>query len=73
VRVGDGSPSSREAEGEGDEGFYIAQGGKCTDLLVIGEEQNSGDIDATLPLSVLAGELKTATLTPVGRAPGEPG
>jgi hypothetical protein len=33
--VGDGSPGSREAEGEGGEGFYIAQSGKCLDLLVI--------------------------------------
>jgi hypothetical protein len=34
--VGDGSPGSREAEGEGGEGFYIAQSGRCPDLLVIG-------------------------------------
>jgi hypothetical protein len=33
--VGDGSPGSREAEGEGGEGFYIAQSGGCSDLLVI--------------------------------------
>jgi hypothetical protein len=33
--VGDGSPGSREAEGEGGEGFYIAQSGRCPDLLVI--------------------------------------
>ena len=32
--MGDGSPGSREAEGEGGEGFYIAQSGKCPDLLV---------------------------------------
>jgi hypothetical protein len=32
--VGDGSPGSREAEGEGGEGFYIAQSGRCSDLLV---------------------------------------
>ena len=30
--MGDGSPDSREAEGEGGEGFYI---GRCLDLLVI--------------------------------------
>jgi hypothetical protein len=30
--VGDGSPGSREAEGEGGEGFYI---GRSPDLLVI--------------------------------------
>jgi hypothetical protein len=32
--VGDGSPGSREAEGEGGEDFYIAQSGKKFDLLV---------------------------------------
>ena len=37
--MGDGSPGSREAEGEGGEGFYIAQSGsRCPDLLVIGGE-----------------------------------
>ena len=35
--MGDGSPGSREAEGEGSEGFYIAQSGRRPDLLVIGE------------------------------------
>ena len=47
--VGDGSPGSREAEGEGGEGFYIAQSGRCPDLLVIfggvgceGREEDSG-------------------------------
>jgi hypothetical protein len=33
--VGDGSPGSREAEGEGGKGFYTAQSGRCPDLLVI--------------------------------------
>jgi len=33
--VGDGSPGSRKAEGEGGEGFYIAQSGRSPDLLVI--------------------------------------
>ena len=33
--LGDGSPGSREAEGEGGEGFYVAQSGRCPDLLVI--------------------------------------
>ena len=33
--MGDGSPGSREAEGEGGEGFYIAQSGRSPDLLVI--------------------------------------
>jgi hypothetical protein len=28
-----GSPGSRKAEGEGDEGFYVAQSGRCPDLL----------------------------------------
>jgi hypothetical protein len=32
---GDSSPGSREAEGEGSEGFYVAQSGRCPDLLVI--------------------------------------
>jgi hypothetical protein len=36
--VSDGSPGSREAEGEGGEGFYIAQSGRSPDLLVIGGE-----------------------------------
>ena len=34
--MGDGSPGLREAEGEGGEGFYVAQSGRCADLLVIG-------------------------------------
>ena len=29
------SPGSREAEGEGGEGFYVAQSGRSPDLLVI--------------------------------------
>ena len=33
--MGDSSPGSREAEGEGGEGFYIAQSGRSPDLLVI--------------------------------------
>jgi hypothetical protein len=43
--VGDGSPGSREAEGEGGEGFYIAQSGRCPDLLVIwgGGGQHGGE------------------------------
>jgi hypothetical protein len=40
---GDGSPGSREAEGEGGEGFYIAQSGRIPDLLVPwGEEDCQG-------------------------------
>jgi hypothetical protein len=31
------APGSREAEGEGGEGFYIAQSGRCPDLLVFFE------------------------------------
>jgi hypothetical protein len=46
--VGDSSPGSREAEGEGGEGFYIAQSGRCLDLLVIGG-QNLGEVRSTLP------------------------
>ena len=34
VGVGDSSPGSREAEGEGGEDFYMAQSGKRADLLV---------------------------------------
>jgi hypothetical protein len=33
--VGDGSPGSSEAEGDGGKGFYIAQSGKFPDLLVM--------------------------------------
>jgi hypothetical protein len=33
--MGERSPGSREAEGEGGEGFNIAQSGRCPDLLVI--------------------------------------
>jgi hypothetical protein len=32
--VGDGSPGPREAEGEGGEGFYIAQSSRRADLRV---------------------------------------
>ena len=32
-RLGEGSPGSREEEGEGGEGFYIAQTGRRADLL----------------------------------------
>jgi hypothetical protein len=40
--VRDGSPGSREAEGEGGVVFYIAQSGRCPDLLVIwGGEKRS--------------------------------
>jgi hypothetical protein len=46
--VGDGSPGSREAEGEGSEGFYVAQSGRCPDLLVIWGK-DSAHVDAILP------------------------
>jgi hypothetical protein len=32
AHLGDSSPGLREAEGEGDEDFYIARSGKSTDL-----------------------------------------
>jgi hypothetical protein len=71
--VGDGSPGSREAEGEGGEGFYIARSGSKCDLLVIegGPELGGRCFDVALP--VLAGEHRAATLTPVGCRRGEPG
>ena len=70
--MGDGSPGSREAEGEGGEGFYVAQSGRCPDLLVIGgAELGGGEFDIAFP--VLAGEHRAATLTPVGCRRGEPG
>jgi hypothetical protein len=51
--VGDGEPGSREAEVEGGEGFYIAQSGRCPDLLVIGgrgaKGQHSGNASSVLP------------------------
>jgi hypothetical protein len=41
--VGDGSPGSHEAEGEGGEGFYVAQSGRYPDFLVIwGVEEVAG-------------------------------
>jgi hypothetical protein len=39
--MGDGSPGSREAEGEGGEGFSVAQSGRCPDLLVIWGGKNA--------------------------------
>jgi hypothetical protein len=55
--VGDGSPGSRDAEGEGGEGFYIAQSGRCPDLLVIkGAELGRRRLDVAL--AVLAGERR---------------
>jgi hypothetical protein len=43
VSEGDGSPGSREAEGEGGEGFYVAQSGRSPDLLVIWGGGGSAD------------------------------
>ena len=48
--VGERSPGSREAEGEGGEDFYMAQSGKRADLLIISRwEQVLAHVDATLP------------------------
>ena len=48
--MGDGSPDSREAEGEGGEGFYIAQSGRCPDLLaILGVGENLGEGGSMLP------------------------
>jgi hypothetical protein len=72
--VDDGSPGSREPEGEGGEGFYIAQSGGKFDLLVIsggGAELEPRRVNITIP--TLAGEHRAATVTPVRGAPGEPG
>jgi hypothetical protein len=52
--VGDGSPGSREAEGEGSEGFYIAQSGRCPDLLVI---WGGGGVAENIPVHVLGSKL----------------
>jgi len=43
--VGDGSPGSREAEGEGGDGFYIAQSGRRADLLVSPREGEGERVD----------------------------
>jgi hypothetical protein len=41
--VGDSSPGSREAEGEGGEDFYIARSGKRADILIsLGGEIGQG-------------------------------
>jgi len=72
--MGDGSPDSREAEGEGGEGFYIAQKWQVprfTCNLGWGGELRGGWFDVALP--VLAGEHRVVTLTPVGCRRGEPG
>jgi hypothetical protein len=53
VRAGDGSPGSREAEGEGGEGFYI---GRRPDLLVI---WGGGEVERAEALSLLR-HLKSA-------------
>jgi hypothetical protein len=64
--VGDRSPGSREAEGEGGEGFISAQSGRCPDLLVIGGEfstlVNSSFTDAKSSLSSL--EMMSRELPP---------
>ena len=54
--MGDGSPGSREAEGEGGEGFYIAQSGRRPDLLVIwGEGRAGGPLNSVRTSRALGG------------------
>jgi hypothetical protein len=69
--VGDSSPGSREAEGEGGEDFYIARSGKCTNLLVIrggkrGRQRYFAlqSVDPTFPVLewLTAGELVVTIL-----------
>ena len=55
--MGDGSPGLREAEGEGGEGFYIAQSGRRADLHVIWGGKESQEI-ACSKSSSLAQEHK---------------
>jgi hypothetical protein len=62
--VGDGSPGSREAEGESGEGFYIAQSGRCPDLLVIwggGVRGISGHARSGQTKTAAAGRLANGT------------
>jgi hypothetical protein len=54
-RWGDGSPGSREAEGEGGEGFYITQSGRSPDLLVIKGGGANGDGEKGWGISDLLG------------------
>jgi hypothetical protein len=67
------SLSSREAEDEGGEGFYIAQRGGRADLVVPPGGAELEPRRPDIPLPVLAGERRAATLTPVGGAQCEPG
>jgi hypothetical protein len=54
--VGDGSPGSRGAEGEGREGFYIAQSGRRADLRVSPGGAEIGGLWLDIALLVLADE-----------------
>jgi hypothetical protein len=48
--MGEGSPGSREAEGEGGEGFYIAQSGRHADLRVSEGGAELGERRCALPV-----------------------
>jgi hypothetical protein len=65
VSMGDGSPGSREAEGEGGEGFYI---GRCPDLLVI-LGGDSGEDGSMLPFLFWRVSIERRCSPPSG-APG---
>ena len=68
--MGDGSPGSREAEGEGGEGFYITRGGSKFDLLVIsgGGEQDSGEDGSMLPFLFWRASIGRRRSPPSGAA-----
>jgi hypothetical protein len=60
--VGEGSPCSRDAEGEGGESFNIARSGRCPDLLVIREGKQPGTRNHQISARAQK-EFKAARLT----------